>query len=82
MQSFDLPALIRGLTPLAELLMTAPAGRSYGARTTALIAPGITYAGEGWEFLIEALVPATRATGEGVGVRAQLHLVLDFLFPR
>ena len=62
--------------------MTGPAGRSYGTRTTALIAPGITYAGEGWEFLIEALVPATRATGEGVGVRAQLYLMLDFMSPQ
>lgn len=81
-QSFDLPSPLRGLTPLTELLVTAPAGRSYGARPTVLFAPGITYAGEGWEFLIEALVPATQVTGKGVGVRAQLHLVLDFLFPQ
>src|SRR4051794_24020189 len=80
-QSFDLPDLVRGLTPMTELLITTPAGRSYGARTTMLIAPGVSYAGEGWEFLIEALAPATRTTGEGAGVRAQLHLALDFLFP-
>jgi hypothetical protein len=79
--SFDLPDLVRGMTPMTELLFTTPAGRSYGARTTALIAPGVSYAGQGWEFVIEALLPATRATGEGAGVRAQLHLVLDFLFP-
>jgi hypothetical protein len=66
---------------MTEILFTTPTGRSYGARTTALIAPGLSYAGEGWEFVIEALVPATRATGEGAGVRAQLHLVLDYLFP-
>jgi hypothetical protein len=81
-QSFDLPSPIRGLTPLTELLVTAPAGRSYGARPTVLFATGLSYAGEGWEFVIEALVPATRATGEGAGVRAQLHLVLDFLSPQ
>jgi hypothetical protein len=80
-QSFDLPDLVGGLTPMTELLITTPVARSYGARTTTLVAPGISYAGEGWEFVIEALVPATRATGEGAGVRAQLHLVLDFLFP-
>jgi len=45
-----------------------------------LIAPGVSYAGEGWEFAVEALVPATSATGSGVGVTAQLHLALDFLF--
>lgn len=80
-QSFDLPDLVRRLTPMTEILVTIPAGSSFGARTTALIAPGVVYAGEGWEFVIEALVPATRATGDGPGVRAQLHLALDFLFP-
>jgi len=78
-QSFDLPPPVRGLTPMTEILFTIPVGRSYGARTTALIAPGTSYAGEGWEFLIEALVPTTRATG--AGVRAQLNLALDYLFP-
>ena len=80
-QSFDLPDPVRGMTPMTEVLLTIPAGRSFGARTTALIAPGVNFAGEGWEFIIEALVPATRATGGGAGIRAQLHLALDFLFP-
>jgi hypothetical protein len=80
-QSVDMPELFRGMTPMTEVLFTFPAGRSFGARTTALIAPGFNFAGEGWEFIIEALVPATRATAGGAGVRAQLHLALDFLFP-
>ncbi|HVH82072.1 MAG TPA: hypothetical protein VM782_21925 [Stellaceae bacterium] len=79
--SFDLPDLIRGLTPMTEFLFTTPAGRSYGARATALIAPGVSYAGEGWEFAVEALLPQSRATGSGIGVTAQLHLALDFFFP-
>jgi hypothetical protein len=80
-QSVDLPELYRGMTPMTEVLITSPAGRSFGARTTVLIAPGVNFAGEGWEFIVEALVPATRATAGGAGVRAQLHLALDFLFP-
>jgi len=80
-RSFDVPPLIRGLTPMTEVRFTIPAGRSFGARTTALIAPGFSYAGEGWEFLLQALVPATDATAAGAGVRAQLHLSLDYLFP-
>jgi hypothetical protein len=80
-RSFDLPRLIRGLTPMTEVSFMVPAGRSFGARTTTLIAPGVSYAGEGWEFLLEALVPATDATAAGAGVRAQLHLSLDYLFP-
>ena len=80
-QSFDLPGLLRGLTPMTEVLFTLLSGRSFGARTTMLIAPGVNLAGDGWEFVLEALVPATRATAAGVGVRGQLHLSLDFLFP-
>jgi hypothetical protein len=81
-QTLDLPEFIRGLTPMTEVLFTVPAGQSFGARTTALIAPGITYAGTGWELGIEALVPANRSTGNGgVGVKAQFHMSLDFLFP-
>lgn len=79
--ALPLPAFARRLTPIVEVQFTVPSGRSYGARTTALIAPGISYAGEGWEAGAEALVPATAATGRGVGVIAQLHIALDYLFP-
>jgi hypothetical protein len=77
----DLPDILRSITPMTEIVFSAPAGRSFGARSTALIAPGVSYAGEGWELAIEALVPATRATGRGIGVSAQFHLSLDFLLP-
>jgi hypothetical protein len=77
-RSFDLPDIVRQMTPMTEVLFTSPVGRSYGARTTALIAPGVSYSGEGWELAVEALIPATRATGSGVGVTAQLHVALDF----
>ena len=77
-QALDLPDLVRQMTPMTEVLFTSPVGRSYGTRTTALIAPGVSYSGEGWEFALEALIPATRATGSGVGVSAQLHIALDF----
>jgi len=80
-QALNLPGWMRQLTPITEALFTVPAGRSFGARTTVLLAPGISYAGEGWEFLIEALLPETNATAAGTGVRAQLHISLDFLAP-
>lgn len=78
-QSFGLPGFIAGLTPITEVSLTIPAGTSFGARTTAVIAPGLSYAGAGWEVAIEALVPMTRATGRGVGAIAQFHLSLDYL---
>jgi len=80
-QSLDLPDIIRGLSPTTEFVFSTPTGKSFGARTTALFGPGVSYAGEGWELAIEALIPATRATGRGIGVTAQLHLSLDFLAP-
>ena len=80
MHSLAVPDVIRGLTPMLEVLLTVPSGTRFGARTTALIAPGVSYAGTGWELAVEALLPATRATGRGVGVTVQFHLSLDFVF--
>jgi hypothetical protein len=79
-EAFDLPEMVRHMTPMTEVLFTAPVGRAYGAHPTALVAPGISYAGDGWEFAVEAQLPATRATGSGIGVTAQLHIALDFFF--
>jgi hypothetical protein len=80
-QSLDLPDFMRNLTPMTEVVVNVPTGPTYGVRTTAMVAPGVSYAGEGWELGIEALVPLSKATGRGVGVTAQLHFSLDFLFP-
>lgn len=77
-RSDDLPALLRATTPMVELLAATP---SRGGSTTVTVAPGFAYAGEGWEFGIEATVPATEASGDGLGVIAQFHLALDYLFP-
>ena len=80
-RALDLPDLIRGLTPITELFLTTPGGQNHGSANTALIAPGVSYAGEGWQFGIEAIIPMTRATGRGLGVTAQFHVWLDYLFP-
>jgi hypothetical protein len=81
-RALDLPGVIRGLTPITELFLTTPAGQAHGTANTALLAPGVTYAGEGWQFGIEAMIPMTRATGKGLGVTAQFHVWLDYLFPK
>jgi hypothetical protein len=80
-QSTPLPEFFRHLTPITEVQFTIPSGTSYGARMTALIAPGVSYAGEGWELAGEALISGTHATGRGVGAIALLHVSLDYLFP-
>jgi hypothetical protein len=78
--ALDLPDIFRHMTPMTEVLFTSPLGASYGARSTALVAPGISYAGQGWELAVEAQIPCNRATGTGIGVTAQLHIALDFFF--
>ena len=80
-QSLPLPELFRNLTPLTVVSFTVPSVPSFGARTTALIAPGVSYAGQGWELAAEALIPGTSATAGGIGAIAQLHISLDYLFP-
>jgi hypothetical protein len=80
-QSFTFPDIVRAMTPITEVSVTAPLGKSYGMHTTALVAPGIIYSGQGWEAGIEAQIPITRATGRGAGVIAQVHFSLDYLFP-
>jgi len=79
-EALDLPDLFRRMTPMTEVLFTSPVGTSFGARSTALVAPGVSYAGEGWELAVEAQIPCNRATGSGLGVTAQLHIALDFFF--
>ena len=81
-QSFNLPPLLRGLTPITEVQVLTPGGKSFGSRTFVLIAPGVSYAGEGWDFLVEALIPGNKtANSSGLGVAAQLHLSLNYLMP-
>jgi hypothetical protein len=80
-RALNLPEPIRGLTPITEFFLTTPAGQAHGTPNTALIAPGVTYAGEGWQFGIEAMIPMTRATGRGLGVTAQFHVWFDYLLP-
>lgn len=79
-QTLALPQFLRGLTPLVEFLFVNPMGRAYGNDPTGTIAPGFNYAGEGWEVNANLLVPTTRATALGLGVRAQLTISLDYFF--
>lgn len=78
--SLDLPDFLRHTTPMVEALVAAPTGENFGVRTTGYIAPGFSYAGNGWELGLEALLPINHASGHGVGVMAQLYFSLDYLF--
>jgi hypothetical protein len=45
-KAFDLPDLLRGMTPLVETLIVTPTGNRGSTTTSAVVAPGIAYAGE------------------------------------
>jgi len=79
--AFDLPDVLRGMTPLVETLVVTPTRNRAGTTTSAVVAPGVAYSGQGWEFAIEARVPANHAAGTGVGVLAQFTVSLDYFFP-
>jgi hypothetical protein len=80
-QSFDLPDILRGMTPLVETFVTTATRNRGDNRTSVVFGPGINYSGEGWEFIIEALVPAGRGASNGLGIAAQFNLSLDYFFP-
>jgi len=76
-----LPEFLRATTPMVEILMNAPAQSRSGSATAVTIGPGFEYAGPGFEVGAEALVPATRGAGQGLGFTVQLHVSLDYLLP-
>jgi hypothetical protein len=80
-RAFDLPDLLRGMTPIVETLVVTPTRNRVGSTTAVIVAPGVAYSGQGWQFAIEARVPANSAAGSGVGVLAQFSLSLDYFFP-
>jgi hypothetical protein len=80
-QDLGLPAWMNRLTPIVEFSFTQPTDNRFGEQTTGSINPGIIWSGQSMQLGIEALIPATRASGKNVGVIAQAHFYLDDIFP-
>jgi hypothetical protein len=78
---FGLPEWVNRLTPLVEFNFVTPVTDRYGEKTIGTINPGIIWSGQSMQFGIEAIIPATKASGKNVGIIAQLHFYLDDLFP-
>ena len=78
---FGLPEWVNRLTPLVEFRFTTPVTDRYGEKTVGTINPGIIWSGQYMQFGVEAMIPATKATGKNVGIIAQLHFYLDDIFP-
>jgi hypothetical protein len=68
------------VTPVMEFSLTSPLDRD-GGSTTGTINPGLIWSGQYIQLGIEAIVPVNRATGNNVGVLAQLHFYIDDIFP-
>jgi hypothetical protein len=79
---FGLPEWVNRLTPLVEFKFVTPVTDRYGEKTIGTINPGIIWSGQSMQFGVEAIIPATKATGKNVGIIAQLHFYLDDIFPR
>jgi hypothetical protein len=78
---FGLPEVVNRLVPLVEVTWTSPASAPSTLGTTWTFAPGAVYEARWYQLGLEALIPADRAAGHGVGVIAQFHVFLDDLFP-
>jgi hypothetical protein len=81
-KDYGLPEFANHLIPIVEFSYSTPASASHaGTTTTGTIAPGVLYEGGSYQIGIEALIPATRASGNQTGFIAQLHFYLDDIFP-
>jgi len=76
------PEWVNRLTPLVEFNFSSPTTGRFGEQTLGTINPGMIWSGQQIQLGIEAIIPATRATGRNVGVIAQVHFYLDDIFPR
>jgi hypothetical protein len=69
-----LAPFLRPFLPIVEASFTVP--DSAGPATRGLLAPGLIYAGEGYQLAAEALLPLTRAAGTHAGLIAQINISL------
>lgn len=69
------------LIPLVEVSFSTPINRVPAYRTVGTIQPGIIWSGQYFQIGAEAIIPASSATGHGLGAIVQLHFYLDDLFP-
>jgi len=68
-----------GFIPIVEFALQTPTEGE--GKTTGTVSPGIIWMGKKTEYALEAQLPATHATGSGVGVVAQVHFFIDDLYP-
>ncbi len=70
----SLPRFLHPFIPIMECSFTLP---TTGGGQSGLLAPGLIYAGEGYQLAAEALVPLTKKAGTHTGFIAQLNISLE-----
>jgi hypothetical protein len=70
-----------GWVPLVEVALTTPLDGPDAGFTTGTINPGVIWVGKQFQFGLEGIVPINSRSGEGLGVRAQIHFYLGNIFP-
>jgi hypothetical protein len=68
------------LTPIVEFSFESPTDFGSGG-TTGTINPGLFWSGQYTQIAVEAVVPLNHASGDTVGIKAQLHFYMDDIFP-
>ncbi len=72
-EAAGLPRRLERFLFITEIASSLPANHG-GQDREAVAAPGLIYAGSGYQLAVEALLPLTRASGRGVGGTAQLNI--------
>ena len=75
-----LPQPFSQIVPVVEFAMGTPLDGD-DQRTTGTINPGFIWSNQDMQFGLEAVIPVNNSSGDGVGVRAQMHFFFDDMFP-
>lgn len=80
MNGSTLGAPFNRIIPLVEITASQPVNRAGDYDTTGTINPGFIWAGDDMQFGIEAVLPLTKDSGQGVGILAQMNFPMEELF--
>jgi hypothetical protein len=81
-KDIGLPNPFKWMIPVVEVSYSTALNRGQGGQTIGTIQPGVIWSGQYMQIGAEAIIPATRQTGNGYGAIVQLHFYLDDIFPR
>lgn len=82
-QDLGLPEFVNRLVPVTEFnFKTEMSNFDENEHTTGTINPGLLYITDKYQLGVEAVIPINRASGDDVGVIANLHFFLEDIFPK